>query len=209
MEAAARRIALGPRPRYEMSLQERLLLARLRARDEDAFSEIVRRYGDQIYRWCRRWHLQEADAEDVTQGVLARLARTLKKFEYDPARSFRAYLKTVTKYALTDFAGDRQGPGVGSGDTGVLEVLHSVEAREDLVGRLNESFDRELYEEAVARVRGRVEGRTWEAFRLTAQEGQRGADVGRQLGMQVAAVFKARSKVQRMLRDELARLESD
>lgn len=52
-----------------------------------------------VYRWCRRWHLQDADAEDVTQAVLAKLTGKMGSFEYDPARSFRAWLKTVAHHA--------------------------------------------------------------------------------------------------------------
>jgi RNA polymerase sigma factor (sigma-70 family) len=56
-----------------------------------------------LYRWCRRWGLQEADAQDVTQAVLARLAAKMNSFRYDPAGSFRAYLKTLARYAWCDF----------------------------------------------------------------------------------------------------------
>jgi RNA polymerase sigma-70 factor (ECF subfamily) len=55
------------------------------------------------------------------------------------------------------------------------------------------------------RARQRVEPQTWEAFRLTALEDQSGADVAERLGMKITAVFKARSRVQQMLKDELAR----
>jgi RNA polymerase sigma-70 factor (ECF subfamily) len=59
----------------------------------------------------------------------------------------------------------------------------------------------------MARVQLRVEPRTWEAFRLTALEGCSGAEVGTRLGLQVAAVFQARSRVQRMLQAEVRTLD--
>src|SRR5271166_6204514 len=120
------------------------LLARLRqdATDQVAWSEFVRRYGQQIYRWCRKWNLQEADAQDVTQAVLVKLAEKMRTFTYDPARSFRAYLKTLTHYAWCDFLEARKRPGAGTGDTGVLDALQSVEARDDLVQHLNAEYDR-------------------------------------------------------------------
>jgi DNA-directed RNA polymerase specialized sigma24 family protein len=43
-------------------------------------------------------------------------------------------------------------------------------------------------------VRERVEPHTWEAFRLTAQEGRTGAEAAAALAMQVGTVFKAKSK---------------
>jgi RNA polymerase sigma factor (sigma-70 family) len=185
------------------------LLDRLRQEpaDQAAWAEFVRRYGPHLYRWCRRWGLQEADAQDVTQAVLARLAAKMNSFRYDPAGSFRAYLKTLARYAWCDFLEGRRQPDAGKGGSDVLELLASVEAGDDLVQRLNEQFDQELLVEAQARVRQRVEPHTWEAFRLTAVEGQSGTEAGSRLGMKVATVFKAKSKVQQMLQEEVARLE--
>jgi RNA polymerase sigma-70 factor (ECF subfamily) len=128
-------------------------------------------------------------------------------FDYDPARSFRAWLKTVTQHAWGEFAARRQRAGLGSGDSQIGELLQNVEAREDLLVRLNREFDRELLDEAVARVRLRVEPRTFEAFRLTALEGKPGAGAAQQLGMGVTAVFKAKNRVQKMVQEELRRLE--
>jgi hypothetical protein len=58
-------------------------------------------------------------------------------------------------------------------------------------------------------VRGRVEPHTWEAFRLTALEGASGAAVGEQLHLKVATVFKARSKVQKMLQEQIRELDRE
>jgi RNA polymerase sigma factor (sigma-70 family) len=184
------------------------LLERLRdPGDQVAWGEFVRRYGPQIYRWCGKWRLQQADAEDVTQAVLVRLAERMRSFTYDPARSFRAYLKTITNYAWYDLLASRRQPGTGSGDSQVLQALQEVEARDDLVQHLNALFDQELLEQATLRVRQRVESHTWEAFRLTAWEGLAGAAVAERLGMKVATVFKAKSKVQQMLQEEIAALD--
>jgi RNA polymerase sigma factor (sigma-70 family) len=184
------------------------LLVRLgQGADQSAWAEFVRRYGQQIYRWCRIWGLQEADAEDVTQTVLVKLTEKLRTFCYDPARSFRAYLKTLTHYAWCDFLELHNRPGAGSGDSVMLQTLQTVEARDDLVQHLQAEFDQELLEEASERVRQRVEPHTWEAFRLTAVEGLSGADAAAQLSMKVATVFKAKSKVQKMLQEEIERAE--
>jgi RNA polymerase sigma-70 factor (ECF subfamily) len=138
------------------------------------WAEFVDRYWAKIYGWCRQWGLQEADAQDVTQDVLLRLAGRIRHFRYDPGKSFLAWLMTVTRHAYVDFLDHRQQLGRGSGDSQVLEMLRGVEARDDLLKKLDEEFDRELLEEAMARVRLRVAPQTWEAFRLTAPEGLRG-----------------------------------
>jgi RNA polymerase sigma factor (sigma-70 family) len=185
------------------------LLGRLRQEptDQAAWGEFVRRYGPVVYGWCRRWRLQEADAEEVTQAVLVRLADKMRTFTYDPARSFRAYLKTLARYAWCDFLEAGKQPGAGGGGSGMLKLLETVEAGDDLAQQLNEQFDQELLAAAQATVSRRVEPHTWEAFRLTALEGLTGAAAAARLGIKVATVYKAKSKVQKMLQEEIARLE--
>jgi len=198
-------MADGPYSRTSITL-----LGRLQSNPDDkvAWSDFVRRYGRIIFRWCRHWNLQEADAEDVTQNVLLRLAQKMPQFVYDPSRSFRAWLKTLTHHAWSDFVSSRQNRTQGSGDTETLQVLQSVEAREDLEKHLDEEFDRELLDEAMTRVRGRVAPQTWEAFRLTAIEGLSGAEASERVPMKVAQVFVARRRVQKMLQEEVSKLET-
>lgn len=180
------------------------LLERIRkvAPDQAAWQEFVNRYGDKIYRWCRNWKLQEADAEEVTQIVLVKLVEKLRSFTYDPSRSFRAWLKTVTHHAWQDYmASQRAGRWQA--------FMADPEAPRDLEKCLQEEFRRALLEEAMVRVRARVEPRTWEAFRLTTLEQAAGADVARKLDMELAAVYMAKSRVQKMLREEISRLEGE
>lgn len=172
-----------------------------------AWTEFVDNYGPVILGWCSRWGLQTADAEDVTQNVLLRLARKLPDFEYDAKRSFRAWLKTLTHHALADAAAEKS-PGTGSGDTRVQQMLDTVAARDDLADRLEAAYDRELANAAMEAVKARVAPQTWEAFRLTAIEGVSGADAAAQIPMQVAQVYVARRRVQKLLEEEIRALES-
>jgi RNA polymerase sigma-70 factor (ECF subfamily) len=185
------------------------LLQRIRANpnDQKAWAELVRCYGPPIYQWCRQRKLQEADAQDVTQTVLTKLVVKMRTFDYDPAQSFRGYLRTLSYYAWCDFLEGRKQPGGGSGDSEELQRLHTVEAREDLLRHLEASFDLEVLDQAMQCVRQRVEPHTWEAFRLTALEGLSGAAVAERLSMKVASVFKAKSNVLRQLKEEKDRLE--
>jgi len=196
--------------RQAANLETRItLLLRLRRDpgDAEAWTEFVGHYEGKILGWCRAWHLQEADARDVAQAVLLKLAVRMRDFTYDPDKSFRAWLKTVTRHAWLAFREQQGKLGQGSGDTRVLEQLYSVAAGDDLVKRLEEGFDHELLVEAVRRVRLRVEPRTWEAFRLTVEEGQSGAAASARIGMRVSQVYVAKRRVQQMLRDEVRDLE--
>jgi RNA polymerase sigma-70 factor (ECF subfamily) len=191
------------------SLTRVTLLGRLRRNpaDQAAWNEFVQHYGAKVYGWCKKWTLQDSDAQDVTQNVLLKLARKMRDFSYDPSRSFRAWLKTLTRNAWQDFLESRGRAGMGSGDGRVEELLHSVEARQDLVQQLEEEFDRELLAEAINRVRPRVAARTWEAYRLTAEEGLSGAEAARRTSLAVGRVYVAKHRVQKMLQEEIRKLE--
>jgi RNA polymerase sigma-70 factor (ECF subfamily) len=176
------------------------LLRRLREspRDPDAWARFVGTYRPMILDWCRAWGLQVADAEDVSQAVLSKLVELLPSFDHDPARRFRAWLRTVAQRVSIDAANVRRADATGS--ERVRELLGNLEARDDLERRLAEAFDLELLALALERVRGRVAETTWEAFRLTALEGLSGAEAARRLNIPVANVFVAKHRVRKLLR---------
>jgi RNA polymerase sigma-70 factor (ECF subfamily) len=110
----------------------------------------------------------------------------------------------VTAFASCNAAGRKQrGNGAGEDERSArgarAEIFHGV-------GGLI-SQDRELLEEATVRVKMRVTPKTWQAFERTAIQGQSGAEAAAALDMKVATVFVARSKVQKMLQDEIQKLE--
>jgi RNA polymerase sigma-70 factor (ECF subfamily) len=63
-----------------MSLAERLLIARLRERDEQAFSEIFKRFGDKVFSLVYRMLGNRHEAEDVTQEVFVTVFKTIDGF---------------------------------------------------------------------------------------------------------------------------------
>jgi RNA polymerase sigma factor (sigma-70 family) len=186
------------------------LLGRLRElpTDQAAWGDFVNCYGKKIYGWCRRWELQPADADNVTQAVLLKLARAMQSFEYDRSRSFRAWLKTLAHHAWQDLAKSRR-PLAVAGDARLEEVLASLEARDDLATRLESAWEQDLLDIAMASVRLRVHPKTWEAFHLTALQEIKADEVGQRLGMELTSVYKAKSNVQKMLQEEIRHLEGE
>src|SRR5258707_8263670 len=96
--------------------------------DPAGWDEFVERYGRHIYRWCQKWHLQDADAEDLTQNILLKIFRTLPVFAYDPSRSFRGWLKTVAYRAWWDYR-NRCRTQASPGDPQNAEMILTLEAR--------------------------------------------------------------------------------
>jgi RNA polymerase sigma factor (sigma-70 family) len=184
------------------------LLAKLRddPTNEAVWQEFVRRYRPLIYGFCLNWRLQPADAEDVTQAVLARLVKKMRDFRYDPAQRFRGWLMTVTHRVLANELAKRRRERV-CGDGVVERMLENAEARDGLVQAVETAYDKELLDEALRRVRERVSAQQWDAFRLTALESKSGVDASQALGMLVSTVYSSKSKVQKLVREELQRLD--
>ncbi|HEX3694260.1 MAG TPA: sigma-70 family RNA polymerase sigma factor [Polyangia bacterium] len=63
-----------------MSLAERLLIGRLKARDEQAFNEIVGRYGDKVFSLVYRMIGSRPEAEDIAQEVFVTVFKTIDGF---------------------------------------------------------------------------------------------------------------------------------
>lgn len=173
--------------------------------DQVAWSQFARSYGPPIYNWCCRRGLQEADSQDITQNVLLKLAEKMRAFRYDPARSFRAWLKTVTHHAVSDFLMSKKELRLD----GDLETRQGkdLSAEQQLIRVLEEEHERAILEEAMLHVRLKAEPQKWEAFRLLALEGLSGGEVAARLGMSLAAVYLARSSVQKRLRREVRKLQ--
>jgi RNA polymerase sigma factor (sigma-70 family) len=185
------------------------LLSRLRADplDQDAWGRFDKRYRPRIYAWCQELGLQEADALDVTQEVHLKLVHSLRSFAYDPARSFRGWLRTLTHHAWSDFLDSRRRAVQGSGDSAVLDRLKTVEAGNGLAMHLEQEFDLELLEKAEELVQKQVEPTTWEAYRLLSKEGASGPVAAALLGLEVAAVYVYKNRVRKKIQEALRRLE--
>lgn len=189
------------------SLFERLADDQL---DAQAWQEFVTRYGSLLLHWARRWGLNGSDAQDVAQEVLLVLVRQIREFRYDPQRRFRSWLKTIVMRTCSRLRQADLRPEVaGTGGTLHARLLESVEARENLYKLLERVADREVLEMAMERVKRRVQPTTWAAFERLAIERRPGIIVARDLGLNLSWVYVARHKVQQMLREELAKLDTE
>lgn len=168
--------------------------------NHQAWEAFLTRYGPMVRGWCRHWFPSAAD--EMAHEVFARLVFVMRTYQYRPERGrFRGWLKTVTHRLMAELKRD-------AGPTGVdPETLAGVEAPLDLEARLAAEYDLELLDEARRVVRGRVEPRTWAAYEQTAERGRPPAEVARELGMKVGAVYQAKHSVLTALRREVGVLD--
>jgi RNA polymerase sigma-70 factor (ECF subfamily) len=76
------------------------LIEGARAGDEAAFEDLVRRYYERIHRWALARTGDRDDADDVTQEVLVRLHRHIRRF--DGRSRFSTWLYRLTLNAAAD-----------------------------------------------------------------------------------------------------------
>lgn len=172
------------------------LLERLRETgDRVAWDRFVDLYAPLIHLWSGRCGVPASDREDVVQDVFATLAHTMPAFQYDPSRRFRGYLFTVARARANDWHR-------AAGNTTPIET--DAASSTDAIGELIDAeYHRYLLGRAVAVLRAEFEEKTWSAFWENVYKERPAAEVAAELGMSVAAVYQATSRISRRLRREL------
>jgi RNA polymerase sigma-70 factor (ECF subfamily) len=164
------------------------LLERLRQPAESqAWGRFVDLYTPLIYYWARRVGLGSEEAADLVQDVLTLLVQKLPELQYDPEKSFRGWLRTVT---LNKWRENRRRRGIALTTAGFWQV----EYQQHLVGRALKLMQAEFQES------------TWKACWECVVAGKPAAQVAEELGLTVDAVYAAKSRVLRRLREELTGL---
>jgi RNA polymerase sigma factor (sigma-70 family) len=179
------------------------LLLRLRdPHDGAAWRQFVELYAPLVYGYARKQGLQDADAADLCQDVLGAVAGAVGRLEYDPRRgAFRNWLFTVVRRKLADWRRARRSRLRGGSDPAPHEALEQTPAPADLEAAWQAEWERQVFTWACEQVRREVTESTWQAFWRTAFQGQPGKRVAADLGLSVAAVYLARSRVLARLKD--------
>jgi RNA polymerase sigma-70 factor (ECF subfamily) len=177
------------------------LLDRLRAAPNgSAWARLVALYAPTVEEWCRRAGLSPEDAADVAQEVFGTVIRVITEFRRErPGDSFRGWLYTITSRRLIDFRrrDGRQPRAAGGTDAqDRLGQLPAAEAPESV----GPEGARAGYERFVQLVRDEFEGRTWDAFWRVTVDGRPASVVATELGMTPGAVYIAKSRVLKRLR---------
>lgn len=172
-----------------------------------AWGELDRLYRPFLRNWFRAHEVPPPDAEDLTQEVLAALYQELPVFEHSGrAGAFRKWLRTACLHRLLGHrrAQDRRGRPVGG--SAFQEHLRGIEESDPNLKGWDREHDRAVLRHLFSRVSAEFEPATLEAFQRLAIEEEPAAEVARALGITAGAVYVAKSRVLRRLREEANRL---
>jgi RNA polymerase sigma-70 factor (ECF subfamily) len=178
------------------------LLERLRQPgDAEAWARFVRLYTPLLFHWASRAGLREHDAADLVQDVLTLLVQKLPEFTYDPAKSFRGWLRAVTlnksreRYRRAVLPVEKDGRALaGVAAPAEDDPIWEAEYRQHLVGQ------------ALRLMQAEFQPTTWQACWQHVVDGKSAAEVASALGMTPGAVRAAKFRVLSRLRRELAGL---
>lgn len=180
------------------------LLLRAGTGDQVAWEQLDALYRPLIRGWLARNQVDPQEAGDLTQDVLFAVARGIDRFQHaGPAGSFRGWLRTITVNRAREFwrAGRLRTPAAG-GDA----FLKVVEELADPTSGVSAAWDREhdelVLRQILERVTAEFEPQTMKAFRKVTFEGCSGSEAAAELGMTVAAVYAAKSRILSRLRTE-------
>jgi RNA polymerase sigma-70 factor (ECF subfamily) len=181
------------------------LVAGVKALDPLAWRRLTTLYGPLVYGWARRAGLRGEDAADITQEVFRAVAARAPQLRHDrPGDTFRGWLWTVTRNKIRDFHRGRAGDPSAVGGTDAQNLLLLVAEHDDSSSSSPPPGSQGVLRRAIEMVRAEFEDRSWQAFWAVTVDGRPAADVASDLGITPNAVYVARSRILRRLRELLA-----
>jgi RNA polymerase sigma-70 factor (ECF subfamily) len=167
----------------------------------EAWPRFVQLYTPLLYHWMHRLGVPNQDTDDLVQSVFVILVQELPRFDYDPSKKFRAWLWTIIRNKWREQKRRQAAVPQQSTDATLddcagpdpVDGLAETEYRQYLVGR------------ALRLMQADFQPSTWQACwdLLADKPAER---VASDLGLSLDAVYTAKSRVLRRLRQELAGL---
>ncbi len=166
---------------------------------DEGWHEFAAIYRPLVYRVAVAKGLQHADADDLTQEVLAVVERSLDSFDSSRG-SFRSWLYQIARNLVVNHLTRGRGP-VGTGDSDVARILaQHPQQNDDTATLFRLEYRRARFQHAASIVQAEVHKMTWDAFWLTAVDLRSIESVAKQLGKSQGAIRVARCRVLDRLR---------
>ena len=188
----------------------RSLLIQLGKQNDEAWAEFLQVYETAIVGFCRAMGLQDADARDATQEVLAAVHAKVPTWDHDAKRgSFRAWLFRVARNVAVDAIAARARRGnPGSPSEVERKLADLADPQSDHDQTLAVEYRRALLEWAARQAKAEVRETTWQAFELTAVREVSADEAAAQLGVSVGSVYTAKCRVVARIRERIAHLDA-
>jgi RNA polymerase sigma-70 factor (ECF subfamily) len=178
------------------------LLFRAQNGEENAWKDLTELYRPLIIGWLNRQGVPAGDLDDLTQDVLLSVVKHLPIFQHSGRRgAFRSWLRTIVCSRTTDYWRAADAGTRGEGGSGATAALQQIADPDSPLNRQwDEEHDRYVLSCLLDLVEAEFEPTTLKAFRSLAIDGVSGAQAAEELGISVAAVYVAKSRVLQRIR---------
>jgi RNA polymerase sigma-70 factor (ECF subfamily) len=180
------------------------LLLRAQTGATDAWKDLLDLYRPLILGWLNRQGVPARDLEDLSQEVLLSVVKHLPGFHHSGQRgAFRTWLRTIVCRRTADYWRAIDADTQAQGGSSATAALHQIaDPDSELNQQWDEQHDRYVLDCLLDLVQEEFEPLTLEAFRRLALDGVSGAEAAQELGLSVAAVYVAKSRVLARIRQE-------
>lgn len=178
------------------------LLNRLQAdpRNPEAWGRFDALYRPLLRRWAARWSLQDADAEDIVQDVLAKIHRLLPEFQHNGRTgAFRSWVRKILANRVRPF--QRRWFWLWRR---TCLLASELEAADTPLSRLwDAEHDKFVVQRVWEHLTRTVSPRDKEVFQFLIVEEMKPQAVADRFGITKGAVYQIKSRVLWELREEL------
>ncbi len=190
-------------PTTSISLIQRLGQPEPKETDWDRFHSL---YKPLLMFWSQqRLGLTRDEAEDLSQEVLIKMMAELPKFEFRAGGSFRTWLCTVVLNKGRDFLRKK------SRQPSLLEsgAIRQFSSPDEVQFLTDQEYNRQLTRRALELMKSEFQESTWKACWLHLVDGQSAEQISQQMQITRNAVYLAKARVLKRLREELQGLWND
>ncbi len=178
-----------------------LVLDKLHQSEPEAWEVFVQRFRQPVVRFALDMGLPEAEAEDAAQEALATFLTAYREGRYDRGRGrLHSWLFGIAQRTIQsrrrDLARDRRRTPAAL-QTAAWDALPQAGAQ----ASWDRSWQQAVFDQCLAQVRAELEPRTVQAFELVALREVPAQEAASQLGMTRNAVFLAKHRVLKRIRE--------
>jgi RNA polymerase sigma factor (sigma-70 family) len=189
------------------------LLSRLKDWDDtESWGEFFKLYWKFIYGVARKSRLTDAEAREVVHETIIYVSRKMPDFKYDRSKgSFKGWLTQLTKWRIADQFRKRDGnlivfvpPESGAVDP----FLNYPDPASVNPAEIDEQWDGNLVAASVEKVKALVSPKQYQIFDLYVIKQWPVKQVAAALGVSSMRVYLAKTRISRLLRKELEKLQN-
>ncbi len=171
-------------------------------RDEQAWQEFIEVYESFLTRLVIRRGVPLTHVPDVTNQVLATIARSITTWKSDHRdASFRRWVSRVARNVVIKYMSRERRQTIAVGGTDALEMLANCPAEPDSL--LAKQYEHELIVWAAEQVQNEFIPTSWQAFWQTMIESRPVAEVALSLSISPGSIYMSRGRIMKRIRDKV------